>query len=213
MHQLITYLLVAMTAWVPVRNLTAWGESKEDVLARYESIANDVASVALDPDEPPVFTGAAGRTKTALLVMSVASFEGGFQKFVDDGECNDSRFSADRRGGCDGGRAYTIWQLHAREFGGGFVLLSDGRLSSARYATAAELASHEVLGPAALIADRKVAARVAQRLLRQSLKTWGSLCSYSGESCEPGRHPKADARLDRAKRFFAQHEAVDPAGS
>lgn len=211
MQQLILYLLGAMMAWVPVRNLVVGADTEETVRARYESIASDIAAVALDEDEPPVFAGSAGRSKSSLLVAAVASYEGGFQRFVDEGECNKPGFKADRRGSCDGGHAFTLWQIHAKEFGGGFLLGVDGSIAGTRFAPAAALLSGNVVTAEGMLADRKVAARVAQRLLRQSLRTYGSMCAYTGESCAEGAHPKAAARLERAKAYFAAHPFADPA--
>ena len=208
MQELILYLVGAMIAWVPVRNVAAWGETEGEVRARYESIASDVAAVAMDEDEPSVFQGASGRSKSGLLVMSVASFEGGFQKFVDEGACNKTGYRPDRRGSCDGGRAFTLWQIHAKDFGG-FLLGADGSVAGARFVPVALLLSGTMVTSDVMLADRKTAARVAQRLLRQSLRNHGSICAYTGESCDDGAHPKADARLERAKTYFATHPFTD----
>jgi hypothetical protein len=211
MNAVITYILTAMLSWVPVRNLTPYGETEDDALARMRSIAEDIVTVAFDPLEPPTFAHADGRIKTALLQAAISSFEGGYQKFVDDGTCNKAGYAAraDRRGTCDGGHAYSIWQIHVA--GSGYLLLEDGSLGSVFYSPAAVVKAHEhdvVRGPE-LIADRKTAARIAQRIERDSLRQHHSLCSYSGESCEDGGHPKAKARLDRAMIYFAQHPYTD----
>jgi hypothetical protein len=197
------YILGAMTSWIPIGNLTYWGETEEQARARLESIASDVATVATDGGEKSAFAGPLGRVKSALLLSSVASMESGFQKFVDDGTCNKPDYQADRRGGCDGHHAFSIWQIHVA--GEGFVLLEDGSLSSKMYSSKETIERLGVVTGKELIADRKVAARVALRIMRDSLKNYGSLCAYSGEDCAPGRHPKADARLDRAKAYLARH--------
>jgi hypothetical protein len=100
MESLVSYLVVAMLAWVPL-HAHAPLESRGNVLARYESIARDVASVAFDDRETPLFDGADGRTETALLMLAVASYESSFSKRVDDGI---------RRG--DHGYSYCLMQIH-----------------------------------------------------------------------------------------------------
>ncbi|HXX69844.1 MAG TPA: hypothetical protein VEK07_21870 [Polyangiaceae bacterium] len=99
MESLVTYLVAAMVAWVPPY-AHAWTEPEADVRARYESIAHDLASVVLDESESPLFTGRDARTQTALLMLSVASFESSFRKSVDDGI-----------GRGDGGRSYCLMQI------------------------------------------------------------------------------------------------------
>ena len=74
-----TWLVGAMVAWVPI-------PMQRDVdRTRYESIAHDIATVALDGTEEPVFAGDRGREKTALLMAAIASFESGYRADVDDG--------------------------------------------------------------------------------------------------------------------------------
>ncbi|MDP9036473.1 MAG: hypothetical protein M3O50_16855 [Myxococcota bacterium] len=104
MHSLVKYLVAAMLAWVPAR-VHAPREPIDEVLTRYESIAADVASVALDEKEAPLFAGPAGRSETALLMLSIASYESTFQRVVDDGT---------RLG--DNGHSYCLMQIRV---GGG----------------------------------------------------------------------------------------------
>jgi hypothetical protein len=54
-----------------------------DAELRYESIAEDISSVAMDEDEPPLFKGPAAREATAVLLSAVAWHESGFRKDVD----------------------------------------------------------------------------------------------------------------------------------
>jgi hypothetical protein len=79
---LTAYLLAAMTTWMPPKEQP---EGVEAALRHYEAIAADIAAVALDPEERPVFAGEGGRAKTALLLASIASLESGFRADVDDG--------------------------------------------------------------------------------------------------------------------------------
>jgi hypothetical protein len=207
MANLISYIFAAMLAWIPVRNLTQYGETEDEAHARMRSIAEDVVSVALDSSEPPAFAHADGRVKTALLQVAIASMETGYQKFVDDGSCNKPDYVADRRGGCDGHHAWSLWQIHIA--GNGYILLEDGSLTSFMYASPEVRASHAILRGPELIADRKNAIRVAQRIERDSLRWTHSLCRYSGESCDEDRHPKAKARLDRAMDYYQKHPFTD----
>jgi hypothetical protein len=74
-----TWLVGAMVAWVPI-------PPQHDLdRARYESIAHDIATVALDASEEPVFAGDLGRERTALLMAAIASLESGYRADVDDG--------------------------------------------------------------------------------------------------------------------------------
>lgn len=100
MNSLVTYLVAAMTAWVPLYAQPGH-DSTEDTMARYESIARDAVSVAFDESEEPLFSGPQGRAQTALLMLSVASFESSFHKAVDEGI---------RRG--DHGHSYCLMQIH-----------------------------------------------------------------------------------------------------
>src|SRR5579884_644196 len=100
MESLVTYLVAAMMAWVPLRAQSPF-ESQEAARARYESIARDAVSVALDEQETPLFDGPDGRTRTAVLMLSIASFESSFRKTIDDGV-----------GRGDGGQSYCLMQIH-----------------------------------------------------------------------------------------------------
>jgi hypothetical protein len=99
MESLVSYLVAAMLAWVPLHSHAPL-ESDEHVAARYAGIARDAASVALDDHEPPLFEGPMGRAETALLMLSVASYESSFSAKIDDGT---------RRG--DHGRSYCLMQI------------------------------------------------------------------------------------------------------
>jgi hypothetical protein len=121
MESLVSYLVTAMMAWVPP-HAHAPLESHDRVLQRYESIARDAAVVALDEKELPLFEGADGRTETAILMLSVASFESSFNKGVDDGH---------QRG--DHGSSYCLMQIRVglgstREGWSGRQLIDDRKL-------------------------------------------------------------------------------------
>ena len=121
MESLVTYLVAAMIAWVPPV-AQAPSESAADVQARYERIARDLASIVTDEGETALFAGPDGRAQTALLMLSVASFESSFRKTVDDGV-----------GRGDGGRSYCLMQIHVgsgvtREGWSGQQLIDDRKM-------------------------------------------------------------------------------------
>jgi hypothetical protein len=95
---LAAYLLTAMTTWVPPHEHS---EGADLALKRYETIANDIAQVALDENEKPVFAGDNGRVQTALLMAAIASYESFYRADIDEG----------RRTG-DHGRSWCIMQVH-----------------------------------------------------------------------------------------------------
>jgi hypothetical protein len=99
MDSLVAYLVAAMIGWVPLQSHLP-SESVDEAQARYESIARDAAAVAFDEAEAPLFSGPEGRTQTALLMLSIASYESGYAKRVDDG-----------RGLGDHGHSYCLMQL------------------------------------------------------------------------------------------------------
>jgi len=204
MESIINYILTAMLAWCPVQSFfVPYGESVDEAKARMHQIAEGLVTVAMDASEPPTFAGIDGRIKTALLNAAIGSMETSFQRFVDEGKCNERGYHADRRGNCDGGHAFSFWQLHV--YGNGYILLDDGTLSSrdALPRVAAEHPEIVITGPR-MIADRESAIRVAQRLERMSMRNYGSLCAFSGEPCM-GSHPKASARLERAQAYWRAH--------
>jgi len=84
---LALWLWFAMTTWVPPAHQTgAWREPEADAAGRYLDFAEDVARVALDPDEAPV-PGLAdddetSRARTALLLAAIASYESAYAAAV-----------------------------------------------------------------------------------------------------------------------------------
>lgn len=113
---LAAYILRAMIAWVPVAS-HAVVEPSMTTLTRYASIARDIADTVVEADDRLIpyrswrlvdgkleATPATDeqRVKTAFLMASIARFESNFTAAVD---------SCDRPG--DGGRAWSLWQVHA----------------------------------------------------------------------------------------------------
>jgi hypothetical protein len=203
----VKYLLAAMVSWVPIANQVSNGESAESAQARYEATASDIIETVYADDEPAVFLGADGNIKSALELAAIGSFEGGFQKFVDEGGCNVKGFKADRRGSCDGGTAYTIWQIHPMS---GLMLKGTGITSVYYNQQAAKEHPEDVWTGAKLVADRKMAAKVALHLIRISYQEQKSLCRFTGESCLEGKHPLADNRHMRAVNYLKAHPFTPP---
>jgi hypothetical protein len=81
---LSAYIVTAMVAWMPLK--VHYREGEAAARERYEAIARDIATVALDEAETPLFAGEDGRTQTALLVASIASYESYFRADVDNGK-------------------------------------------------------------------------------------------------------------------------------
>jgi hypothetical protein len=92
----VAWLLTASMHWLPIPAPTQrcpfsagpelHGMTPEAYGALRRSIAADVATVALDPAEAPVFPGGDGRARTALLMMAIARYESGYDPLVDRGQ-------------------------------------------------------------------------------------------------------------------------------
>jgi len=199
------YVAEALHAWEPFSTLQ-------------ESIAHDIVRVALDPGEPAVFPDDESRVKTATLLASVESHEGHGMAYVDRGVCNDPQEHGNpllKNGGCDGGKAFSLFQIHP---GPGIVLFDNGgygfRRTEVRQGVTARgeraplrgslssFQTRRVIDGSALVADRELAARTAIHMLRASLRRDGTLCEYSGEM-KPC--PKAVARLKLAEEWVREH--------
>lgn len=78
-------------------------EPLTDAQRRYESMAADIAAVAFEEDEPPLFDGPAGREATAMLLTAIAWHESGFRKDVET--CHGPIAKGDR------GRSIGLFQI------------------------------------------------------------------------------------------------------
>jgi hypothetical protein len=83
-------------------------ETVEQINARYLAIATDVATVAYDPAEKPLYAGAFGRARTMTTLLAVAFHESGFAHDVDVGPCYRGKDGKGSR--CDGGRSACMLQ-------------------------------------------------------------------------------------------------------
>ncbi len=161
-------------------------------MADLSDVANDIAFTAVRDE--PAWPDDARRDRTALLLASIAFYEGvHFAAYVDDGRCqawghylalrlpvpgDGARYM--HYGTCDHGAAQSLWQVHS-------VTLQN----PTEVATSANLL------------DRRYAAHIALRLARQSLSATGTLRYYTGEWSGPC--PKAEDRLSFALREIQAH--------
>ena len=216
--QLEAYVAAALNAWEPYSTLQ-------------ESIANDIVRTTLDPGEPALFVGDIKHVKTAMLLASVESHEGHGFSYVDKGLCNDPAQRSNpilNNGDCDGGKAYSLFQIHP---GIGIVLFDQGGYGYHRDLSAERQRTTDGGGPrpkpplsrdanppvvpcraaeelrgcvidADALRDRRIAVKTALHMLRASLKRDGTLCEYSGET-KPC--PKAEKRLKKAVEYVESH--------
>lgn len=205
-EQLADYVLSAMNSW-----------AKPDAFsADYDPIAHDIASVALDPKEPPIWKEDKDRSRTAIMLASIGFWETRYRAYVDDGLCNDKAWRASPEGQemmrkfgfCDGGIARSIWQIHA-DWGGIVVLPANyddesQDIAKREWCYANECAEDDsfVVKPEEFT-NRKLAAYVALHMARRSIRGTGGLCQFTGE-VEVGC-PKAAARYDWAADYSRKH--------
>jgi hypothetical protein len=191
-HQALTkYILESMKVWAPPSSMVQTHST-----GNFEAIAKDMVDTVLDPGEPALWKTDTSKTKTVTLLATMALFEGHYWKYVEDGTCNKSDRSDPvlKNGSCDGGEAFSLWQVHPMS---GLVLLDNGL-----WGWAVDKNRPDVITGAKLLADRKVAAKTALHFLRASIKRDGTLCEYTGE-----KKPcvKAAERMDFAVNWLEKH--------
>lgn len=96
MKAITLWLLTATLSWFAVpaptqrcpfsKELELHGRDVAGYLAHRQSIVEDIAAVAYDEAEAPVFEAPDARAKTALFLASIARFESGYDLLVDRGE-------------------------------------------------------------------------------------------------------------------------------
>lgn len=184
---LIKFLLSFMLlAHPPIVRGPISGDAYQAEVARYTDIARDAATVAFDPNEPPLYKDVAPRVRTALLLLSIDSSESQFRADVDAGKC--------REGECDGGTAVGGTQVHP---GQGITLIPGAGYRYDRHGAHA----------ADLIQDRVLLFRVTLHMARDSFAQCGNLSAFtSGLRC-PEHEKKAEWREHVAKHFFETHQS------
>ncbi len=80
MSVLGSYLLAAMMTWVPIKNHIY--EKPEETLERYEKIAETVSEAVSSTNTSSIFSGEDSKIKTALLMLSLASFESHYHRSI-----------------------------------------------------------------------------------------------------------------------------------
>jgi len=189
MNLIVFWLVTVIAAWVPPgRKIEMFPEAKEtkqEALDRYKSIAEDLVAVAFDPEEKPLFRGSdwSARSKTALLLASVALKESGYRKDVD--------FGLGKMGRGDQGRSVCLLQLNV---GTGKVPLPG---------------VPGTWGAEDLLADRKKCFRAGLGMIRRSMSACRgsilkSLAGYTSGSCEKGQQSSENrvrAYLRALERF------------
>ena len=224
---LVRYLYDSMRRWTSLPNEdgdpadAARAARNADSRVRIGMTASDIVSVARS--EAPLFEGDRDRSRSAVLVATVAFFESGFAEYVDNGQCNDWSWKHPKRTGpdavaadeikrrmgllaagpCDGGLAYSDWQIHPFDsmWRDGMVLL-DGPRAWSFAADVHDGQEHEIIHGKDMIEDRSKAARVALHMLRRALSGTSNLCGYTGES---GGCPKGALRLNFATDWSRKH--------
>lgn len=147
----------------------------EGVRGRYVEIANAAVNVAFDPEEKPIFKGPLGRTKTSLLLLSIASYESHFEVDVETGK---------KRG--DSGASWCLMQINI----GNSRVKVDG--DSYSYSKTEGWSGKD------LVEDRAKCFRIALHMARMSYKWCGNLSVYATGYCY--KHSKAAfERENRAK--------------
>ena len=219
------YLVSMLRNWAPDDRRHLKLRDGTDILVEqvdYRSLVDDEFAVA--ETESPIVEGDKDKTRSVALDLAVGFMESGLHEYVDDGRCtkygamlrleqirkrpNSTSVPKDMRellkgGTCDGGLAYSMWQIHAKDEVGrdGIVLYPDAReWSYASYAHGKADGSQTVY--ARDFSDRRTAIRVSWHMLRKSIRQRKNLCGYTGEGsiC-----PKAELRMNFASDWMRAH--------
>lgn len=190
MKLIIVWLYTLALAFAPVDKARTWPgheESPEDRRARYMEIATDIAAVAFDESERPIW--GMGRVQTAAMLLALAIGESNLDPDVDGGPCYRGGAYRSR---CDYGRAFSIWQ----------IMIGKGR-------------TPEGWTGAQLNADRQKAARTALHTARASW--WSCrrrpdehrLALYAAGRCDRG-HKGSAARVKLWRKLMAAKPLPKP---
>jgi hypothetical protein len=201
------YVFDAMTEWAPAKDMP------DQDTSNFDGIAEDIVTVVLDDSEPPLWSDDLAKGKTATMVATIGLWEGHYWRYVDDGRCNSKTWRDSHAGKhltgpratCDGGHAYSIFQIHPDR--GGIVLTTkeietpQGPKFIGDGYTYHQLAPDEpYITGRDLIQDRTKAVRVALHMIRPAIHN--NLCSYTGES---GDCPKGKERIKWAMDWWKKH--------
>ena len=201
MEKLIAWIVTFITAQAPPGLSTLVPESKESkeaALARYESIAKDIATIVTE--EEPLFKGPLGRSKTVSIILSIMTHESMFRKDVDLG------LGKWAKG--DGGKSVCLMQLNI----GDSKTWSWNTVKN-RAAFDNDDKSEVVLGWDAkeILADRKKCIRAGYRVIKNSfshtshLPTLEWLRVYASGSPDKGSKESV-VRMGLALKWFKEHK-------
>lgn len=200
MEQFIAWMIVFMVAHAPPGRdiyIPEAKESKEEALARYESIARDTATVV--SEEEPLFRGPMGRAKTAMVIMSIMKHEGAFRKDVDTGVGKMARG--------DHGRSVCLMQVNVGT-GRTFAWNTKKNKPAAPADPAEEVAPG--LTAQEMLANRQNCIRAGYRVIKVSFGASGGLPAtewlrvYASGSREGGSR-ESRSRMGLALRYFGEH--------
>jgi len=184
--ELATYIMKFLVGTVPINQHV--GEDPSEVYARYLAHAENIADVALDPTEKPLFAGETGRVKTALAIASIETFESFIKKGPIHGDCHEYPDGRCRKP-TDIPHSFCHMQIQPGPTG--IVLDSP----TYRFAKAGE----KGYTGADLDNDASLCNKVGLHMMRESLQTRGDLSIYTGEK-KGG--VKSFHRLYRAQRWY-----------
>jgi hypothetical protein len=88
MEPVLAWILAFMVSVAPPGRKTYYveaQETREEAMARYESIAEDLVEVVYDPATTPLFRGSNGRSRTVSVMLAIMLYESGFGRNVDYG--------------------------------------------------------------------------------------------------------------------------------
>lgn len=172
----------AMVVWL-VSEMLRWTlpphMHTEEAAERYENIALSALRVAFDPKEEPLFKEAGGRSRTAVTLLAIASYESDFRADVDSGRV---------RG--DAGRSWCLMQINLGG-GGKIQMRGDGYGYGAPGWTGKDLTE-----------DREKCFRAGLHIARDSLRQCGNLSKFTSGHCFRGGEYQANRRMARANALW-----------
>lgn len=169
-----SWLIKAMLAWIPAT----------PVPPRYEAIAKDIVAVAFESGESPLFSGPHGRSKTALSLAAIASFESQFREDVDDGKAR--------------GKLGEVCILQ--------VLLPSPKHRIVMSGDTYSYSLNEGWSYDDLVADRRKCVKAALHKARESWRACHNLSLYTSGACDKDE-PKAKHRQWRAEHWWRREPA------
>lgn len=202
LHAWILGFMIAVAAPGRTTYYTEAQESQAEAMARYDSIAQDLVDVVYDPATTPLFKGPDGRSRTVTILLSLALYESGFMKNVDQGV---GKFA---RG--DHGNSWCLLQLNV---GSGRTIRWNAKFDRAvKYTDDPADIVEGFTGPE-MVQDRKKCFIAGLRNLRSSFNSCRglpfdqSLRAYGSGSCEKGGKASA-VRMHTAMKFWDQSKAA-----